>query len=120
MSIYANARVTASEVIDIMDTSLTESEVVPFVVSANLVVTNALSGYGYSDDMLKEIEQYLAAHFAALKDPLISKENFGDAGATYEGKTGMHLDQTSYGQRVWLLDYKRILSNEGAEIKVIC
>lgn len=106
-------RCTGIEVLEILDTALTENEIAPFITASNLVVTDMLGSSSLSTAMLKEIERWLAAHFAAIRDPRISKENTEEAGATYHGKSDMGLDHTPYGQQVRLLDTTGTMTNLG-------
>jgi len=117
-------RTSEQEVKAIIDTALTKEEVTPFVRAANLYVTNVLSGAGYDADTLKEIECWLAAHFVAIRDPRISQEAIGDVSASYDGKTGMGLNSTRYGQGAMTLDHLNILKSKenatrSAELKVL-
>lgn len=102
------ARVTDAEVKTILDTTI---DTTVFITSANLIVTEELGEESLSDDRLKQIELYLAAHFTCLRDPRASQEKMGDASVTYEGKTGMGLDRTSYGQMVRMLDSTGLLAD---------
>jgi len=107
-------RVTGAEVIAIMDTTLTAVTIDPFITVANLVVTEKLTDAGHSAALLKEIERWLAAHFATVKDPRIMNEKAGDMSAKYEVATlGKALDGTVYGQTVKVLDSSGILANVG-------
>ena len=103
------ARVTDTEVKAVFDTSM---DTTPFITTANLVVNEELSNSGYSEDRLKQIELYLSAHFACLKDPRLSKQKIGDGEDTYQSaKLGMGLEGTTYGQQVMILDSKSTLAN---------
>jgi len=118
------ARVTEAEVKKIISTTLTDEEVTPLLDSANVLITAVLADEGYGDAILKEIEKWLAAHFVAIRDPQISKEKIGDVDAVYQGKTGLGLNHTSYGQQVMLLEHHgklaEIAQSKGpAEVKVI-
>lgn len=106
-------RCTEIEVKEIIDTTLTENEIAPFITAANLIVTGILTGSGLLSAQLKEIERWLTAHFVAIRDPRISAEKTEGASATYQGKTDMGLDHTSYGQQVKLLDTTGALANLG-------
>lgn len=57
------ARVTDSEVKEIY---VTTSDTTPFITTATLLVDEELVGLGYSSNRLKQIELYLAAHFAVI------------------------------------------------------
>jgi len=96
------ARVTDADVKAIFDTAM---DTTPFITTANLIVDEELVSFGLTEARLTEIEKYLAAHFACLKDPRIAKEKIGDAENTYQVvKAGNGLEGTSYGQQVQLLD----------------
>lgn len=106
-------RCTEIEVKEIIDTTLTENEIAPFITAANLIVTDILTGSGLLSAQLKEIERWLTAHFVAIRDPRISAEKTEGASATYHGKSDMGLDHTPYGQQVKLLDTTGALANLG-------
>ena len=109
-------RVTAAEVLAIMDTNdIDSSGVYPFIVAANIVITDKLAGQSLGEDLLKECERWLAAHFAVVLDPStnIQTEKTGATQATYFGKSGLGLDGSVYGQRLRLLDTSGILSELG-------
>lgn len=102
--------ITEEEVRQIIDTTLTTEDVAPFLMAAETLVANKLAGEGYGAAELKEITRWLSAHFVAIRDPRIAKEKMGDADATYQGKTGMGLNHTSYGQQVMLLEHHGVLA----------
>lgn len=105
------ARGSEEQVKQIIDTTLTVEQVHPFLEAANSLVTEL---YGsdtiYAEKHLQQIEIWLAAHFVALRDDRISKEKIGDANVEYEGKTGMGLNFTRYGQQVMVLDHQGKIS----------
>jgi len=99
------SRVDASEVKEIIETSMSDSAIEAYITAANLTVTKYLDDEDLDDAQLKEIERWLTAHLiASTKERSISKENTMQAGASYDGKTGMGLDATLYGQQVKILD----------------
>lgn len=77
-----------------------------FIDTANVLVTEVLTGAGLSDDLLKEIEAYLAAHLVALSPPMrqLTQEKFGDATQAMGGKFGDLLKFSQFGQMVLVLD----------------
>lgn len=118
------ARASEAMVKEIIDTDLTNEQVAPFLAAANTLVTDLLLSESYSNETLKEIERWLAAHFVAVRDPQVTQEKIGDIQATYEGKTGMGLNSTRYGQQAMLLDHHGILARKAsgkrpAEVKTI-
>ena len=102
------ALVTDAEVKTIIDTTIDTSA---FITTADIIVSENLASAGYTDARLKQIELWLTAHFVCQWDKRVSSEKIGDASNTYEGKTGMGLDSSSYGQQVKLLDTQGILAN---------
>ena len=97
------ARVTQEEVKAIFPCPAS-ADLTPFIDSAHIVVENTLGDEGLSEDLLKEIERWLSAHFASARYSVNSKEKVGDVDVTKQGKWGMGLDSTDYGQKVKLLD----------------
>jgi hypothetical protein len=57
-----------------------------------------------SSSRLEVIETWLAAHFYGQSDKPLSEEDKGEAAAVYDGKTGMFLTSTRYGQTAIRLD----------------
>jgi hypothetical protein len=107
-----------------MDTTLTAEQITPFLESANAVVSGKCTGVEYGAEELELIERWLAAHLACTIDPQIAEETVGAGKWKYDGRTGMGLDSTRYGQQVRLLDHKGTLAEltnvKGvAEIKII-
>lgn len=105
-----DARVDADAVKEIFDTDLTDAQMNAFINTANNLVTEELGNAGLSADRLTEIEKYLSAHFAALRDPRFAQEAIGDYRYQVQGKTEIGLDSTYYGQQAKLLDSSGILS----------
>jgi hypothetical protein len=96
-------RVTHTEVVAIISTSITD--VTPFIDSANVIIDSVIEATdSVSDEVLKEMELWLAAHLVAVREGVPQAEKTGDAQVTYQGKTGMGLMATTYGQQVLLLD----------------
>jgi hypothetical protein len=107
----------------IFDTDYTAAQLAPFVRTANIVVNTHLTGKGLSSDVLKEVETYLAAHFATLDDPRVKTEKIGNEySATYQGETGMGFSSSHYGQMALMLDSSNSLASLGkkrARIRVL-
>jgi hypothetical protein len=108
-------RVTDDEVHEIMDLD-SGFDTTPHIKAANLLVTDMLASKGLSADLMKEVERWLAAHFAAMTEQTVAQEGIGDARAVYEGKTGMGLQFTRYGQQVMVLDHSGTLANLGKRV----
>ncbi len=107
------ARVTPTEVKEILE--FDPGTIDAFITAANLFVTEMLSGKGLSDDLLKEIERWVSAHLVAIMDGdlRLDAEKIGDASSKYQGKTGMHLNATLYGQQAQMLDSTGTLVDVG-------
>lgn len=105
------ARVTATDVLAIMKGStLTDDELLPHIAAANAIVTGkCASDTDYTAAHLKEIERFLSAHFACSADPTVAQETIGAATVVYDGKTGMGLDSSPFGQRAKVLDFNGLL-----------
>ena len=65
-----------------------------------------LTDLEYGDTTLKEIERWLTAHFLSARDPRIASEKAGKSEWKYDGKTGLGLQSSKYGQQAMLLDHK--------------
>jgi len=110
------ARTTAAEVKEIIKTKLTEAEVVPYVTSANILVTQALGSSGLGTDVLREIERWVAAHMlASTKTRQATDEKAGTASVKYSGQYGANLSSTSYGQMALTLDVSGALASLGGK-----
>jgi hypothetical protein len=104
------ARVIAEDVNAIFDNQ-DSIEVTPFIDAANALVTEILGSSALTTAHLKEIERWLAAHFIAVRDPRFSRVKIGGAEATFQGRYGLGLEHTSYGQQVLALDTTGKLAN---------
>ena len=110
-------RVSADEVKEILDTTLTDSAIEAFIGAANLTVTKILGDEDLTDDELKEIERWLTAHLiACTRERQIMKEAVGQASVTYAGVTKTGLDATLYGQQVKLLDTTGLLAQQESDL----
>ena len=109
------ARVTATEVKQIMDNCTVDDTIVDvFIVSANGIVTEALGGTNAGATLLKEIERWFAAHMlASTLCRMATDEKLGEASVKYTGLFRENLSSTPYGQTVMLLDYTGNMANIG-------
>lgn len=116
-------RVTATEVKQIITTTLSDEAIGVFITPANLLVTSKLGTLGMSDELLKEIERWLSAHFISIF--LQSDKN--DGGTMTRDKVGESerewkvsqqfkentLGMTNYGKQAVLLDTSGTLVDLG-------
>ena len=74
--------------------------------TANVLVDDQLLGKGLSTVLLKQIELYLAAHFASIMytDGTLATQEIGEARERYHNIYKQGLQSTRYGQQAILLD----------------
>jgi hypothetical protein len=108
-------RVVAEEVKEIIDTSLTDPQICPFIKAANVTVTKLLgTTTDLSDDQKKEIERWLAAHLiACTKVRQAKSKKTGKTSVVYQGETSEGINSTHYGQTVVALDTTGKMANLG-------
>jgi len=58
----------------------------PFIESANVIVDDINTKFGktFTEARLTQIELWLSAHYASAQDPLVARERFEQAEATYQ------------------------------------
>ena len=97
------ARVSEAEVKTLIDTN---REVSPFIDDAHLIVNETLLARGLTEERLKLIEKYLAAHLVALTEERGGLVRFkvGDSSEEYQLDKGAGIAQTRYGQQAIDLD----------------
>lgn len=97
-------RTTVTEVRALITTSLTDAGVTAYITAANNFVTAHLDGL-LDDDLLAEIERWVAAHMiAGTQERMAKKEEAGTAKVEYLGEAKMGLYATFYGQTAVSLD----------------
>jgi hypothetical protein len=105
------ARILAVEVEQIYATGQDRGDLKPYIETAHMLVNEELLGKGLSEARLREIEKYLAAHFAVVsyeKGGLI-RQKVGEAEEEYQATNRtttpiLGLTATRYGQQAVLLD----------------
>jgi len=118
------ARTDADAVKQILDTSLTDTKIEAFIAGATEEVTEVVgSDTSLSGDLKTEIERWLTAHMiASTREQQLSEAKAGPASAKFQGKTGLGLDSTMYGQTVKVLDTSgkfAALGGKGASIMAV-
>lgn len=101
-------RTTEAEVLAIMDTGLREDQITAFLNTANHMVTEVLvnGGADYGATLLEDVEMWLAAHLATIRDPVMTEEKTSAGHYKFAVKVGTGLNATPYGQQVLAIDYK--------------
>lgn len=106
------ARVNETEVKEIMrSSSILEETLTPFINTANLMVETHLVPKGLSEDILKEIEKYLSAHFACARYPYLIEQDWDGVKGKTSNATGRGFLSTPFGATALSLDYSRTLSS---------
>ena len=104
------ARVTSSEVLEIMDNCPLTS--VDSFITAGTLVIDSVFGSSDQSDLTKEIERWFVAHMvASTVFRTTSDEKVGDASVKYTGQWGKRLESTPYGQMCMQLDTSGKLAN---------
>lgn len=116
------ARTNADEVRAIIpqSPSLAGNDLTPFIDSASGLVDEVEArdtSATLSEDRLRLIELWLAAHFYAIFDKQLESEGASNAVGRYMGKTAMYLDSTLWGQQAKLLDTTGALAQIDAAVQ---
>lgn len=114
-------RVTPAEVKDIIDTDLTDLRIQAMIDGANQIITKVLGSAGLAEELLKEIERWLSAHYiAATFERQAIHEVAGPAEQKFSDVFKAGLDSTTYGQTAKGLDPTGALADMGMKtIKLI-
>jgi len=111
------ARVTAAEVKEILDTTLTDARVDAFIIAASAAVDEMLGNSNLGATLLKEIERWLAAHYiVATIERQATHEKAGPVEQRFADVFGQYLLSTTYGQTAAQLDTTGTLSNAGKKV----
>ena len=109
-------RVDYDDVKAIMDNCTTaDATVTIFITTANAIINKVfVSDTTMTEDLLTEMEKWLAAHLiASTVFRTTSEEKLGDASLKYTGEWGKKLESTPYGQMVLILDSSGLMANAG-------
>lgn len=111
-------RVTVEEVREIFNTKLEDDSIAAAIRASNLLVTQICTSSTLSDDLLKEIERYISAHFCNLQDPIALRTKIGEyedwtwpAAVTTAWSKGLSL--SIWGQQAIALDSSGALAKIG-------
>ena len=88
---------------------MTDPEATSFIFTAHVLIVTMLDGYSLPDELLVEIEKYLAAHYGTLAYPSIQRERLAVMATTIVAKIGLGLQNTRYGQAAISLDPTGVL-----------
>ena len=99
------ARTSSALVEQIWQQDTNVSNFGPFIIAANIVVTNAFANKSVDASILKEIERWLSAHFATVLEPSVLEEEHDEAKLKYAlPKMGDGLQASMYGKMALSLD----------------
>lgn len=114
----SKARVSASQVKELIETTLADNVILASMIdTANVIIDTHLNNAGHSKQILAKIELYLSAHFVAITEErgTLKFSKLGDSSEAYNtAKFGTGFNSTRFGQTALLLDTTGILSNVGA------
>lgn len=101
---------------------MTDENLMPFMETAELMVTELLGQKGFSDERLAKLELFLSAHLVTLRSRQLKSEKFGSTEDTFLGYTSMLLTSSLHGQTAIVLDTSGTLADLGksmSEVEVI-
>lgn len=113
------ATATVDEVRAIIDTNIEDDNIESYIDSASSLLSIWFSGVTASQELLTELEKWVAAHLIAMtKERQAKEEGAGGAYIRYAGVFGTGLKTTSYGQTAIEIDTTNTLrSVSGKQIK---
>lgn len=107
-------RTTAANVKNIIETELSDTIVDAYINSAARLIDTVFSDGALGEEILTEIEMWLAAHMiASTREQQTAEAKAGSTSIKYQGNTGLGLDSTMYGQTVKILDTTQRLADLG-------
>jgi len=100
------ARATQAKVEAVIevDTDLWSDDLLTYAATIVGAAEDQVSSGTYSEDQLTFMEVYVAAHFYAVKEQKAQREKAGRSSVQYQGKYGMGLEATSWGQQALSMD----------------
>jgi len=102
------ARTTQTDIAGIL--SFTADDVTPFITAANSIINRlVVPDTSLSDDDLKMLETWLAAHFIQVSEPPVSSESVSGPGGggvnrSYRFSVSQKFSATVYGQQAMVMD----------------
>jgi len=96
--------ILADDVKAILDTDIPEVDILAYINSATELVNYAI-GSSLADGLKDEVIRWLSAHLiASTREQQLQSASAGPAKAVFQGKSGLGLDSTQYGQQAKALD----------------
>lgn len=108
-------RVTPADVRAIIDTEFEDASITACIQGAHLVVEKMLSDKSLGEELLSEIERWLAAHYVAstTEERQAVHEEAGPANQRFANIFGPLLMSSTYGQTAAQLDVSGTLAGLG-------
>lgn len=105
--------VTAADVLKVVELTLTTDDIDAAILTADRLTAELdLSGEGLGADMLWEVQKFLAAHFAQMKERQTKSEDVAlEIDATFMGKDDFGLFSTIHGQQAIAMDLTGLLAS---------
>jgi hypothetical protein len=105
--------VTAADVLKCADLTLTTDDIDAAILTADRLTTELdLVGEGLGTDMLFEVQKFLAAHFAQMKERQTKSEDVAqEIDAKFMGKDDFGLYSTIHGQQAIAMDLTGLLAS---------
>lgn len=105
------ARVQPEEVEGIAEFGdITGTDLQPFIDDAHTIVQTRVQD-AVDEKMLPQVEKWLAAHLASMREKRVSTEAIGQSELSFEGESGLGLRNTRYGQQVLIMVPRNVLAN---------
>ena len=112
-------RTTVIRVKKIIETDMDSCEVEAYIKTSSVFVEVHLESYNLDDDLMEEMERWIAAHFiAATREQQLEEGEAGTAKGIFQGKSGMGLASTQYGQQAVMLDPTGTLAKLTSDLAV--
>jgi len=108
---------TETEVKLVIDTDLVTDQINQMLLSAeNILVAHIdpLADPRVTAAVRDDMKIWLAAHFVAIRDRRVKEESADGIRTIFEGKVGLGLDVTIYGQQVKMIDPTGKIAEIGA------
>lgn len=97
----------------ILETDLPEADLQAYIKGATELVNHAI-GSAMPVALKDEVIRWLSAHLvASTREQQLQSAGAGTATAVFQGKTGLGLDATQYGQQAKALDFTGQLASLG-------
>jgi hypothetical protein len=102
-----------------IDEDTPEAETTEFILAAHIYLCNTLDGWGIAPSLMKRIEMYLSAHFAAITYSVTQRSAIGPLSQSFMHKIDLGFDHTRYGQMAKALDPTGTLGTKRRPVSMV-